>query len=61
MLIHWHLRITLESSIKQRAEELARADRRSAANFVGVIVEKYVNLTSTGITGLRRSNVHETR
>jgi hypothetical protein len=39
-LTHWHLRITLESSAKQLVEELARADRRSAANYVRVLIEK---------------------
>lgn len=37
---HWHLRITIESSAKQRTEELARADHRSAANYVRVLIEK---------------------
>lgn len=37
---HWHLRITLESSAKRRAEELAQADARSAANYVRVLIEK---------------------
>ncbi len=39
---HWHLRITLESSTKQRAEELASADARSAANYVRHLIEKDV-------------------
>ena len=37
---NWHLRITLESSAKQRAVELAQADRRSAANYVRMLIEK---------------------
>jgi predicted DNA-binding protein len=37
---HWHLRITLESSAKARAEELAQADRRSSANYVQILIEK---------------------
>lgn len=36
----WHLKITLESSTQRRAEELARADSRSAANYVQVLIEK---------------------
>lgn len=38
--IHWHLRVTIESSAKQRAEEIAEADRRSSANYVGLLIEK---------------------
>jgi len=37
---YWHLRITIESSAKQRTEELAQADRRSAANYVRLLIEK---------------------
>jgi len=35
-----HLRITLESSTKDRVEHLAREDRRSVANYVQVLIEK---------------------
>lgn len=37
---HWHLRLTLESSAKQRVEELAQAERRSISNYVSVLIEK---------------------
>lgn len=36
-----HLRITLESSAKQRVEELARADKRSLSNLAGLLLEQY--------------------
>lgn len=39
-VIHWHLRITLESSAKQFVEQMADADRRSAANYVRILIEK---------------------
>lgn len=38
--VRWILKITIESSAKQRTEELAQADRRSAANYVRVLIEK---------------------
>lgn len=37
----WHLRITLESSAKQRIEELARIEKRSISSFVRVLLEKH--------------------
>jgi len=37
---HWHLAITLESSAKEQIKELAAAERRSASNFVAVLVER---------------------
>lgn len=37
---YWHLRITLESSARQRIEELAQYERRSIANYVRVLIEK---------------------
>ncbi len=39
---HWHLRITLESSTKELIATLARAERRSAANYVRVVIERYL-------------------
>lgn len=36
----WHLRITIESSTKERAKELALAERRSVANYVGTLIER---------------------
>jgi len=39
-LTHWHLRITLESSAKEVIRELADADRRSAANYVRILIER---------------------
>lgn len=45
--IHWHVRITLESSAKQRAEEIAKADRRSATNYVGTLIEKDIREKDT--------------
>lgn len=37
---HLHLRITLASSTKDRAKELADAERRSLANYVRLLIER---------------------
>jgi len=39
-LTHWHLRITLESSAKEQIQGRADAERRSAANYVRVLIEQ---------------------
>lgn len=44
---HWHLRVTLESSAKERAEELAKADRRSAATYVRILIERDIREKET--------------
>lgn len=36
-----HLRITLETSAKQRVEELAREEKRSLSNLAGFLLEQY--------------------
>jgi|KBSSwiStaDraftv2_1062776.scaffolds.fasta_scaffold92650_7 hypothetical protein len=36
-----HLRITLETSAKERVEELAREEKRSVSNLAGLLLEKY--------------------
>jgi len=38
-LVHWHLRITLESSSKEQIQQSAERDRRSAASYVGLLIE----------------------
>lgn len=36
----WHLRITLETSARERVEELAKTDLRSPANYIRTLIEK---------------------
>jgi hypothetical protein len=45
--IYWHVRITIESSAKQRAQEIADAGRRSATNYVGMLIEKDIREKDT--------------
>jgi hypothetical protein len=55
MITYWHLRITIETSAKHRAEELAKSERRSAANYVGGLIEKDMREKETaGIRHLLR-------
>lgn len=46
---HWHLRITLESSAKDRLRWLAERERRSASNYVRLLIERDQVETPTGI------------
>lgn len=39
---HWRINVTIESSAKQRVEQLAQADNRSIANYVRVLLERDV-------------------
>jgi hypothetical protein len=38
--VQWHLRITLDSSTRDRAKELAQAERRSMPNYVAALIER---------------------
>lgn len=44
---HWHLRITLESSAKERVKALAETDRRSASNYVRLLIEDALTARSS--------------
>jgi hypothetical protein len=37
---HWHLRITLESSTREKAVELAQKARQTPSNYVASLIEK---------------------
>lgn len=37
---HWHLRVTIESSAKHAIEQMCERERRSAANFVRILLEE---------------------
>lgn len=36
-----HLRVTLETSAKERVEALARSEKRSLSNLAGLLLEQY--------------------
>lgn len=38
--IYWQVQLTMSSSTRQRACELATEDRRSAANYIRLLIEK---------------------
>jgi len=37
---HWHLRITLESSARKQAVDLAYRERRTPSNYVASLIER---------------------
>jgi hypothetical protein len=37
---NWHLRITLESSARQQAVDLAYRERRTPSNYVASLIER---------------------
>jgi hypothetical protein len=39
-LTHWHLRVTVESSVRQKAVDLARQARQTPANYVASLIEQ---------------------
>ena len=39
-LTHWHLRVTVESSVRQKAVDLARQARQTPANYVATLIER---------------------
>lgn len=41
-IVKWAVRLTLDSSTKDRLKELAKADRRPVSNYVSRLVEKEV-------------------
>lgn len=40
MQVHWHVRITLDSSAVERARELAKSERRSVSNYIASLIEQ---------------------
>lgn len=38
--VQWHLRITLESSARAKAVEMAKAERRTPGNYVASLIEQ---------------------
>jgi predicted HicB family RNase H-like nuclease len=45
---YWHIRVTIESSAKQRLREQAAAEHRSLSNYVSRIIEQKIRETSDG-------------
>ena len=41
-LIHWHLQITCESSVKSQFLKICHEERRSAANLVRLLIEREI-------------------
>jgi hypothetical protein len=38
---HWHIRITLESSLKDLVQSWARAEERSDAYYIGRLIKQH--------------------
>lgn len=48
---HWHLRVTIESSVRQKAVELAHQARQTPANYVASLIENAQRETPNGDQG----------
>ena len=38
---HWHLRLTIETSAKERIEEIAKTEHRSPSGLASMLLEQY--------------------
>jgi hypothetical protein len=41
MKTHWHLRLTIEASAKERIEEIAKTEHRSPSGLASMLFEQY--------------------
>lgn len=49
--VQWHLRITLASSARDEAKQIARSQRRTPANYVASLIETDQGVNRPGDKG----------